>query len=84
MHQASPAGIATAAIVGADAYMWFRSEFVTGATPQMEILITISISDSRQYLARNTSVYYVADADSVLYRGPEPTAPVKAISVIGG
>ena len=84
LHQANPAGIATAAIVGADAYMWFRSEFVTGATPQMEILITISISDSRQYLARNTSVYYVADADSVLYRGPEPTVPVKAIGVIGG
>lgn len=81
LHQASPAGIATAAIVGADAYMWFSSEFATGATPQMEILITTSISDGRQYLARNTSVYYVADADSVLYRGP---APVKAIGVIGG
>lgn len=84
LHQASPAGIATAAIVGADAYMWFSSEFATGATPQMEILVTTSVSDGRQYLARNTSVYYVADADAILYQGPAPAAPVKAIGVIGG
>ena len=83
LHQASPAGIATAAIVGADAYMWFSSEFATGATPQMEILITTSVSDGRQYLARNTSVYYVADADSALYRTPTPV-PVRSIGVIGG
>ena len=84
LHQANPVGIATAAIVGADAYLWFSAEFATGATPQMEILITTSVSDGRQYLARNTSVYYVADADAVLYRGPAPLPPVKAIGVIGG
>ncbi len=83
LHLASPAGIATAAIVGADAYMWFSSEFATGATPQMEILVTTSVSDGRQYLARNTSVYYVADADSALYRTPTPV-PVRSIGVIGG
>lgn len=83
LHQASPAGIATAAIIGADAYMWFSAEFATGATPQMEILVTTSVSDGRQYLARNTSVYYVADVDSALYRAPTP-APVRTIGVIGG
>lgn len=83
LHNATPAGIATAVVVGADAYMWFRSEFATGATPQMEIVVTASVSDSRQYLARNTSVYYVADADSGLYRAPVQM-PTKTINVLGG
>lgn len=81
LHQASAAGIATAAVVGADAYMWFRSEFATGATPQTEIVITASVSDSTQYLARTTSVYYVADSDASLYRAP---APLKTLNVVGG
>lgn len=81
LHQASPAAIATAAVVGGDAYMWFRSEFSTGATPQNEIVITTSVSDSNQYLARTTSVYYVADSDASLYRAP---APVKTLNVVGG
>lgn len=81
LHQASPAGIATAAVVGADAYMWFRAEFATGATPQTEIIVTASVSDSRQYIARTTSVYYVADTDASLYRAP---APATTLKVIGG
>ena len=84
LYQASPAGIATAAVVGADAYMWFRSEFATGATPQTEIVITASVSDSNQYLARTTSVYYVADSDASLYRGAAPAAPTRTFNVIGG
>lgn len=83
LHGATPAGIATAAIVGADAYMWFSSEFATGATPRMEIVITASVSDSRQYLARNSSVYYVADADGDLYQYQGP-APVRTLNIIGG
>ena len=83
LQQASAAGIATAAIAGTDAYMWFQSEFATGATPQMEILVNTSVTDRLQYLARNTSVYYVADADAMLYQDRRP-APVQSIRVIGG
>lgn len=84
LYQATPAGIATAAVVGADAYMWFRSEFATGATPQTEIVITASVSDSNQYLARTTSVYYVADSDATLYWPATPAAPARTLNVIGG
>ena len=83
LHNASPAGIATAGIVGTDAYLWFRSEFATGETPRSEIIITTSVSNRDQYLSRTTSVYYVADADQGLYQAHAPV-PVKTINLVGG
>ena len=53
------------------------------ANPQTEIVITSSVSDSNQFLARLTSVYYFNSSDSTLYRAPAP-APVRTINVIGG
>ena len=83
LHNATPAGIATAGIVGADAYFWFHSEFSSGETPQNEIIITTSVSDRDKYLSRNTNVYYVADADQSLYQHQTPS-PMKTINLIGG
>lgn len=65
-----------AGVAAADAYSWFRSEFATGETPQTEIVVTISVSDANQYLARSTNVYYVADADSRMY---EPLPPPRVV-----
>ena len=48
------------------------AEFAPGATPRTEIIVTISVSDQYRYLARNTSAYYVADADYALYGITEP------------
>lgn len=70
-----------ASVATVDALTWFRSEFSTGATPQTEIIITASVSDASQYLARSTTVYYVADTDDRLYQAPTPTA---TISLTGG
>ena len=76
------AGVAVAA--GADAYSWFRSEFATGETPQTEIIVTASISDANQFLARSTSIYYVADADSRMYVYEPPVqTPTKNMGVTG-
>ncbi|WP_341644008.1 hypothetical protein [Thauera sp. SDU_THAU2] len=66
-----------------DALTWFRSEFATGATPRTEILVNTSVSDANRYLARNTSVYYVAEDDHAsafnsLY-APPPVIPVKTL-----
>lgn len=66
------AGIATAAIVGEDAYSWFHSEFAPGDTPKTEIVVTVSVSDERRYYARYTSVYYVTDSDRLLYEVAPP------------
>ncbi len=74
---ATGAAALAAAIVTADAYTWFRSEFATGETPQTEIIVTTSISDSSKYIARDTNVYYVSDSDSLLY---EYTPPVQVIT----
>ena len=74
-------------VAGADAYSWFRSEFATGETPQTEIIVTASVSDASQYLARSTSVYYVADSDQALYQAtPQTTRPITTptIGVTGG
>lgn len=69
-ENASP-GVAGALSVGAlDAYRWLSSEMASGPTPQTEIIVTVSASDTHQYLGRATNVYYVADRDAALYSGP--------------
>lgn len=73
-------------VVGAsaDAYTWFRSEFASGATPQTEIIVTTSVSDDNQYVARSTSIYYVADSDSRMYEHVPPfQAKTKIMGVTG-
>ncbi len=71
-HASSGAGKAALLSLGAyDALTWFQSEFASGATPSTEIIVTTSVADANRYLARATSVYYVADSDSELYT-PEP------------
>ena len=80
--RATAAAAASAGVVTADAYFWFRSEFATGATPQTEIIVTTSISDASQYLFRSTSVYYVADSDQELYQATPLTT--RTIPLTGG
>jgi hypothetical protein len=47
---------------------WFRTEFAAGPTPRNELVITVSAtSGANTYLARNTAVYYTADADAAHY-----------------
>ena len=77
-------GAAVAVAAAADAYSWFRAEFATSETPQTEIIITTSVSDASQYLARSTSVYYVADTDRQMYVYEPPfQAQTKNIGVTG-
>jgi hypothetical protein len=75
LHQAE-------ATATADAYSWFHYEFVTGETPQTEIIVTTSISDASHYLVRSTSVYYVADSDQMLYQATPLTT--RTIPLTGG
>jgi hypothetical protein len=60
-----------------DSYDWFNAQFAPGDTPKTEIIVTVSVSDQYRYLARNTSAYYVADSDRMLYGivDPEPVEP---------
>lgn len=53
------------------------AQFAPGQTPRTEIIVTVSVSDQYRYVARNTSAYYVADTDRVLYGiiDPQPQAP---------
>jgi len=64
------------AIVGAaggyDAYNWFNAQFAPGSTPKTEIIVTASVTDQYRYVARNTSAYYVADSDRILYGIVDP------------
>ena len=77
-------GAGVAVTAGADAYTWFHSEFATGETPQMEIIVTTSVSDASQYLARSTNIYYVTDTDSRMYLHVPPfQAQTRNIGVTG-
>ena len=76
-------------LVALDANKWLQSEFASGETPQHEIIITTTVSDASRYIARDTSVYYVADADRTLYL-PEavlsagaPQVIIKTFQVVG-
>jgi uncharacterized lipoprotein YmbA len=74
----APALLNVAVAAGAwDSYDWFNSQFAPGETPKTEIIITVSVSDQYRYVARNTSAYYVADTDRVLYGviDPQPEEP---------
>jgi hypothetical protein len=74
---------------------WFRSQFASGQTPRSEIVVTLSLSDARNYMARSTNVYYVADSDAQLYdqeicsiirpcqQGKKTDPKVQAMKVIG-
>lgn len=69
-------GAATAGMLvlaAGDALTWFRSKFASGATPKTEIIVNASVSNAREFIARTTSVYYVADRDRGLYAESLPT-----------
>ena len=71
-------------LVAIDAHKWFQSEFASGETPQHEIIITTTVSDPNRYIVRDTSVYYVADADRKLYMPPAASHTiVKTFAVAG-
>lgn len=69
---------------------WYRAEFAGGATPRNEVVVTVSaLSPARSYLARDTKVYYTADADAAHYfcpaSGPQERqrARLATIPVVG-
>lgn len=64
---------------------WWRAEFAGGRTPRNELVVTVSaLSAERTYVARDTKIYYTADADASLYAcGGEAAARVWTIPVSG-
>ncbi|WP_068803276.1 hypothetical protein [Thauera phenolivorans] len=78
-----PGKAALLAVGAMDAYAWFDSEFAGGGTPEMEIIVNTSVTDANRYVARNTSVYYVADADQRLYAAQQQVR-TKTLRVEGG
>ena len=66
---------------------WYRTEFAGGATPRGELVVTASVvSPERAYVARDTRIYYVADADAGLYSCAGPASTGRAtwlIPVVG-
>lgn len=83
-----PAKAAVATVAAADAAHWFRSEFASGETPALEIIVNTSVTDASRFVARTTNVYYVADTDQHLYVPEKPDLapqfPVKTFQIVGG
>lgn len=60
-------GVAALRTEGQDAN-WYRTDLAAGPTPRNELVITVSaMSPAKSYIARNTRVYYTADADAGHY-----------------
>lgn len=73
-------GGATALAATADALSWWRSKYPHGGTPQSELIVNASLTEGERYVARASSVYYLADVDAALYA----TAPAaRALHVKG-
>ena len=62
---------------------WYRAEFAAGPTPQNELVITASVRQQNNYVARNTTVYYTADRDAAHYFCPSERARSWTIPVAG-
>ena len=60
-----------------DWHQWLEREYANGDTPQHELIVTTSASNSAQYVARRTDVYYISDADNRLYGPPDRTVNIK-------
>lgn len=54
---------------------WFNSQYASGPTPEHELIVTISVSNSTQILGQRTDVYYITDSDRRLYTPPPPPPP---------
>lgn len=63
----SPAGAATLAAYGYDAYNWFDSNRISGETPKSEVIVDLSTSRNDEYLSIIKDIYYVSDSDKHLY-----------------
>jgi hypothetical protein len=74
------AGAVSGVVVGVDAYDWFSSKYA-GDIPKTEIIVTVSVSNAADYLARSTNVYYVSDSDQSLYNSA--FSIVKRFSLVG-
>ncbi|MEA5097812.1 MAG: hypothetical protein VB032_04675 [Burkholderiaceae bacterium] len=62
----------------------YLSRLAGGITPSHELIVTISATNSTQYLSRRTNVYYILDSDKHLYDRPESNnKSVKNITITG-
>jgi hypothetical protein len=82
LHQAKATAwaLAFAGIATADAISWFHSEFATDSTPRTEIIITASVTDDSQYMARSTSIYYVAEENGSLYQPSQTQTKIMEVT----
>lgn len=62
------AGVVTAGVFGAEIADWMSAARASGATPQTEIMVSVSVTDASQYLALSKNTYYVTDSDTALYQ----------------
>ena len=82
----SPGAAGAVLLAALDTHRWLTSEVASGPTPQLEIILTVSASNTTEYLGRATNIYYVADSDETLYQayGAANAAALYGIPVKGG
>ena len=76
---ASVAGSLGAMALLADATSYLTEGGASAGPTRTEVLITTSLENADRYLARTADVYYIEDADAVLYQAKEPTPPTQPV-----
>lgn len=76
---ASVAGSLGAMALLADATSYLTEGGASAGPTRTEVLITTSLENADRYLARTADVYYIEDADAVLYQAKEPTPAAQPV-----
>lgn len=63
----SPGAAMVTAAVGLDAAHWYHTEFATGPTPEIELVVNTSVSDRDRFYAQVSNAYYTVDPEWRLY-----------------
>jgi len=67
----TPAGGATLAAYGYDAYNWFGDKQLSGNVPQSEVIVDLVTSKNDEYISITKDIYYVSDSDKGLYQAAQ-------------
>ena len=76
VRNVSPGAGMVAAAASIDAAEWFHSEFASGPTPELELVVNTTVSDQYQYYAQVSSAYYIVDPEWQLYAQGWPTTRI--------
>ncbi len=80
----SPGASVLTGLAAIDLWRWQMSQYASGPTPEVEVMVSASATRDGVYLARTTDVFYIADSDVALYTPPPAPLPAPTLLPVKG